>query len=333
MDRYDRQIRVKHIGPAGQEKFLHTSLLIVGCGALGTYTAEQCLRGGIKHLTLIDFDTIEESNLQRQTLFTLADAQQQRLKVTTAKERLLEIDPTAEITAVTTTFEEFLLTDHPLPDLVLDCTDNYQVRKQINDYCRQYQLPFVFAACAGTSGQLMAIDPANGPCLGCALPQLEELMAKDCDLIGVATPLIPFISSQQVILAMKILTAPDHVDWGQMLIVDVWHLSVEKFRIEKQTNCSFCREHAFTEVEPPSLKKLCGFDTFQTVLPAADFEELAAYCHHQNWTFHKNALAFQIQLETKKITIFKDGRTNFHLFNSKENLQPYLEQLLEVSKK
>lgn len=328
MDRYDRQIRVKHIGPEGQEKFLQATVLIVGCGALGTYTAEQCLRAGIKHLTLVDFDTIEESNLQRQTLFTQADAQEKWLKVTTAKARLLEIDPTAEITAVAATFEEFLLTDHLRPQLVLDCTDNYQVRKQINDYCRQYRLPFVFAACAGTSGQLMAIDPSKGPCLGCALPQLEELMAKDCDLIGVATPLIPFISSQQVILAMKILTAPQHVDWGQMLIVDVWHLSMEKFGVAKQSHCRFCSDVPAVTTSA-TVKKLCGADTYQTMLPPVDFCQLAAYCQQQQWPYQQNALAFQIQLTPQKITIFKDGRTNFHAFGSREALAPYLENLLE----
>ncbi len=123
MNRYDRQERVHQIGVVGQQKISHATIMIVGVGALGSYTAEQLVRAGVKRLVL--------TNLQRQSLFTEADANQQRLKVEAAKEHLHKINSACQITAIPAPITADLIDEYQFT-LCLDCLDNYQARDLLN---------------------------------------------------------------------------------------------------------------------------------------------------------------------------------------------------------
>ena len=322
MTRYDRQIRVGKVGLTGQEKLQDSRLLIVGCGALGTYTAEQLVRGGVGELLLVDPDTVSFTNLQRQTLFTEADAHTKRLKVAAAKDALLAINSQVTITALPMSFDELLVKDLGHLDLVLDCTDNFLVRSAINTFCLHYQLPFIFAACAGTTGQVMALHPAKGPCLNCVFPQMAELAEKSCETIGVITPLIPLVSSLQVGQAYRYLLEPESLDWQQLLVADVWQGQVQTFQITKNPACPLCAKQQ--SVALPQLKKVCGH-VFQGQLPAPI--DLAVIAHHLAAIEEKalqNKLALRVVLTKKgphlsaepqpNVTIFKTGRTLFYDF-------------------
>lgn len=330
MERYDRQIRVKKIGPCGQEKIAQVHVLIVGCGALGSYTAEQLLRMGIKKMTLLDFDYVELSNLQRQTLFTEADATNNVAKVEAAKNALTKIDSSAKIFAYKESFSDYILQEESCPDLILDCSDNYQVREEINNYCHYYKIPFVFAALAATSGQVMAINPVDAPCLGCALPQLDALIQKDCDLLGVITPLVPMISSYQVSLALKIITNPKEVIWDEMLYIDAWSYQLQNFKVKKQAHCKYCQK---TELKnaPQNfmIKKMCGQNVFSTQIPAATFFLIDHFCQKQQLPLKKNPLAARFTWDDYEFTLFPNGRLHFYGFTTSKSIQPYLDNLVK----
>lgn len=325
MDRYDRQIRVTKIGAAGQAKLQAAHVLIVGCGALGTYTAEQCVRMGIGQLTLVDSDHVELHNLQRQTLFTETDALEATPKVTAAAKALQAINRAVVINTIQASFEEFLLAELPPADLLLDCTDNYQVRQQLNDYCRHYQRPLVFAALAGTTGQVMPLRPGVDICLGCAFPNLTELAQKDCDLLGVMTPLVPLISSLQVSLALQILTAAPDLRWDQMIYVDGWSLAIQKFKVRRNPRCAYCQK-APAAAPNLTIKKLCGQQVFAVQMAPALYEKLAA-CP-EPITIRQNPLATQLTWDHYQITCFPNGRAHFYGFQDAEEVRPYAEQLV-----
>lgn len=326
MNRYDRQIRVAKIGRSGQEKLHNASVMIIGCGALGSYSAEQLLRAGIKSLILIDHDVVEETNLQRQALYTASDAKAARPKVFAAKEHLLEIDPSANIQAINAYFDQALFENFDPVDLVLDCTDNFQVRHLINEYCYHYQLPFVFAACAGTSGQVMAFHPIKGPCLACVFPEKEQ-RSEDCETIGVITPLIPFVTSVQISLAFQILTDKDFSDWQTMHVLELWPLATSSFKINKQTTCHCCSSGEQTSATF-KINKLCGDSVFQiNNLKDIKWDKLIQYCLQQGWQVQQNPLAIRIASNQQEITGFRSGRFTFYGFESAESVQHFVTQL------
>ncbi|HLQ40419.1 MAG TPA: HesA/MoeB/ThiF family protein [Tetragenococcus sp.] len=314
MNRYDRQIRVDQIGAAGQEEIKQAVLLIIGCGALGTYTAEQLIRTGVQHIILVDNDIVEESNLQRQTLFTEQDARKKRPKVLAAKEKLLKINSKATIEIYQERFDQALFHTFPKLDLVLDCTDNYLARRLINDYCLAYQLPFVFASCAATSGQVMALFPAEKPCLSCVFPKLSQLEQKGCDTVGVITPLIPLISSIQVSLALQYLVKDQRLDFQKLYMIEAWPLQVSSFRVNKRESCPICgskKKNHSTE-----LTETCGH-VFQTTFHLS-LDQLAEFCTRKNLTYQQNPIALKLQYKNFEITFFKNGHTLFYGFTKEQ---------------
>ena len=159
-DRYSRQIRFKPIGQKGQDKIEQKHVLIMGIGALGTASAEALVRAGIGKLTIVDRDYVEYSNLQRQQLFSEEDVRQRLPKAIAAKKRLTDINSTVNIKAVvmdaTSTSLPSLLTD---VDLVIDATDNFDIRLVLNDLMQKYNTPWIYGSCIGSTGMSYTILP------------------------------------------------------------------------------------------------------------------------------------------------------------------------------
>lgn len=330
MNRYDRQIRVSKIGQTGQDKITQATILIVGCGALGTYAAEQLVRAGIKHLFLIDPDTVELSNLQRQTLFTTADAEKKRPKVIAAAEQLQQINPAVEVTTQQAYFDHGIFEQFQMVDLVLDCTDNFLVRSFINDFCLHYKKPFIFASCGGTSGQVMALQPSKGPCLNCVFPNLTELEGQSCETLGVITPLISMISSIQISLAFQLIVEPKLIDWHTMHVIEAWPFHTYQFKISKNIDCPVCSKHKLPiETQTVSLKKACG-NIFQANFSNIDLQLLEKYAQKENLTYKKNNLAIQIKLNQNNMTSFKNGRMLFYGYHDLTEVTPVFEKFKKI---
>ena len=308
MNRYDRQIRLPQVGKQGQERLRQSTVLIVGCGATGTYTAEQLVRAGLGRIILVDDDVIELSNLQRQALFSEADLGQKKVEV--AGQKLKQINSELEITLYSKNFRELIFDETARPDLLLDCTDNFLARELINNYCRQLRIPFILATAAGTTGQVMAIQPEIGPCLNCVYPDLTEL-EKNCETIGVVTPLIPMISSLQVSLALKVLINPDFKDWSTLLVLDIWSAEIHKFEIPK--HCHFCKNGKTVKKQ---LEKVCG-GVYQVILADFQIDEFEKFCLKKNWSLQKNKLASR----TTDITAFSNGRILFYSDKAEKQFQ------------
>lgn len=332
MNRFDRQIRVKQIGQKGQKILASRSVMIVGCGALGTYTSEQLIRAGIQELILIDPDQIEETNLQRQTLFTEKDAQKRAYKVEAAKEKLLAIRSDAVIHVYPELLEHAMCRRLPTAQLILDCTDNFHARQMINNYAIAQHLPFVFASCAGVSGQVMAISSDLGPCLSCVFPNIERLAEKSCDLLGVSTPIVPMVSSLQVSLAMKILIAPETVDWERFYTIDQWNCTIDSFKISKNPRCPACHTTSAAKKqansEEPTIVKLCGEQVYQLILNNYSITEIEKICQKQNLRYQKSELAIQCKIKDYSLTFFKNGKIHCFDFPSKEEAKQTVQKLI-----
>lgn len=330
MNRYDRQERVQQIGPAGQSRINAATILIVGCGALGSYAAAQLARAGVGHLILVDPDTVSITNLQRQALFTEADAENKVLKVEAVKRHLQAINSQVAVTAIPAPFAADMVNDYQF-DLALDCLDNYGARDLLNRLALANDFDYLFASCAGTYGNVMAISPRHHPCLNCLFPHLDRLAQADCDLIGVNTALIPLVAGMQVSIALHYLVDRKTVDFNHLLTVDNWSMMTSKIKISKVADCPSCRRPNTaaqkiknTEKEA-GLKMLCGEDAFYVKL--ADHVSLSTWgkkLAQQGALQGASPLFIHFVWDGRPVSLFKNGKLIMYQLPDSEQAQKQL---------
>src|SRR5213593_3112736 len=208
LERYSRQMRFYGVGEEGQRRLLDSHVTLCGCGALGTVLANALVRGGVGHLRLIDRDFIETNNLQRQVLFDEHDVAENLPKAEAAARKLSAINSSVYIEPVVTDIDRTNIVDLVRgSDLILDGTDNVEIRYLINDVAVKLGTPWVYGGCIGSHGQTMTIVPGETPCLRCvfeAAPAPGE--AGTCETAGVLGPIVNVIASLQATEAIKILT-------------------------------------------------------------------------------------------------------------------------------
>src|SRR5438128_8704355 len=208
LERYSRQMRFAGMGEAGQRKLLASHVTLCGCGALGTVLANALVRGGVGHLRLVDRDFIETSNLQRQVLFDEHDVAENLPKAEAAARKLAAINSSVYVEPVVADIDRTNIVElcHDA-DLILDGTDNFEVRYLINDVAVKLNKAWVYGGCIGSHGQTMTILPGQTPCLRCvfeAAPAPGE--AATCETAGVLSPIVNIVASFQAAEAFKILT-------------------------------------------------------------------------------------------------------------------------------
>src|SRR6201997_3122134 len=208
LERYSRQMRFPGVGEAGQRRLLDSHVTLCGCGALGTVLANVLVRAGVGHLRLIDRDFIEMSNLQRQVLFDEHDVSENLPKAEAAARKLGAINSSVHVEPVVTDIDRTNILDLVKDaDLILDGTDNFEIRYLINDVAVKLGKPWVYGGVIGSYGQTMTILPGDTPCLRCvfeAAPAPGE--AATCDTAGVLGPIVNVIASMQAMEAIKILS-------------------------------------------------------------------------------------------------------------------------------
>ena len=235
-ERYSRQILFREIGREGQEKLLASRVLIVGCGALGASHAEMLSRAGVGKLRIVDRDFVEFTNLQRQTLFKEEDAEQRLPKAAAAKKRIAEINTEVaveEIVAdVNNSNVESLIKDC---DLVIDGTDNFQVRYLVNDACVKNGKTWIYGAAVSSYGTTMTIIPGETPCLRCIFEDMPDAgTSPTCDTAGVIMPIIASISAVQVTEAIKLLVGDIDSLHGSLMQFDIWANDWHRIKLERQ---------------------------------------------------------------------------------------------------
>lgn len=239
MLRYNRQIILKSVDFDGQEKLKASRVLIVGLGGLGCAASQYLASAGIGHLTLVDFDTVSLSNLQRQILHT--DATIGQAKVESAKARLEAINPNIEIQVLNQKCNDEQWAELIANvDLVLDCTDNVDVRNQLNLQCFKQKRPLVSGSAIRFEGQVSVFSyQENEPCYQC-LSQLFGDGTLSCVEAGVIAPIVGIVGCIQALEAIKVLLNIGKTLSGKLLMIDGLHFSVREMALPKQKNCTVC---------------------------------------------------------------------------------------------
>ena len=295
--RYSRQILLQEIGKEGQVILQNKKVAIVGIGALGTVAAELLARAGVGSLILIDRDVVEQSNLQRQTLFDEKDIGKN--KAAAAEKRIKKIN--SEITVESLTIHLNPQNSDSLQDadLILDCTDNLQTRFLINDYCRKEKKPWIYAAAIKTSGYVMPVLP-DGPCLQCFLSESSQ---ETCDTVGVLNTITVSIASLQATVALKMLLGKET---GSILYhYDIWNQNFKRLNIKKKENCPTC-SGIFSHLEKKETSKyirFCSTGKYQVLGPKVDLQEIKARWEKISIVAEDNS-----SLQFQNIVLFKDGR-------------------------
>ncbi len=237
--RYNRQIVLRGFDFDGQEKLKASHALIVGLGGLGCAAAQYLAAAGIGTLTLLDFDTVSLSNLQRQTLHS--DTRIGMKKVASAAIALAAINPHVALHQV-----DRRLDAEPLGkliagcDVVLDCTDNVETRNQLNQACFGLKKPLVSGAAIRMEGQISVFTyQQDEPCYRC-LSRLFGEQALSCVEAGVMAPLVGTIGSMQALEVIKLLSHFGAVKTGRLLMFDAMTLQFREMKLPKNPRCEVC---------------------------------------------------------------------------------------------
>ena len=238
--RYNRQIVLRGFDFDGQEKLKAASALVVGLGGLGCAASPYLASAGVGKLTLLDFDTVSLSNLQRQVLH--GEAQIGMPKVESARQRLAQINPLIALHTVNAQLDEAaldaLVAQH---QVVLDCSDNVATREQLNRLCWRRRIPLVSGAAIRMEGQLSVFSwqGEKMPCYRC----ISRLFGSDtlsCVEAGVMAPLVGVIGSLQAMEAIRLLTHYGASADGKLLLYDAMTLQFREMRVAKDPACEVC---------------------------------------------------------------------------------------------
>ena len=238
--RYSRHILLPEIDVSGQEKLLAAHVAIIGIGGLGSPVALYLASSGIGKLSLIDFDSVDLSNLQRQIIHDTDHLG--TTKVSSAQGKLAALNPGTSVQVYAEKLSDIEISALIKEvDAVVDCTDNFATRLTINQACVQHQVPLISGAAIRMEGQLMVYDPsiANAPCYACLYQNTAELDL-NCATTGVAAPLVGIIGSMQAMETLKILVGFGEPATGSLLIFDAANTQWQRFRVTRRADCPAC---------------------------------------------------------------------------------------------
>ena len=273
--RYQKQMLFHGIGPEGQQRISNSRVLLVGCGALGCVLADSMVRAGVGHVRIVDRDFVELTNLQRQSLYDEQDVAEHIPKAIAAERRLRRVNSQIEIQAIVADVDFSNLDELARgTSLILDGTDNFEIRYLINDVSLETGIPWIFTGCTGSSGQVMPVFPGQSPCLRCLMPfPPPPGTTETCDTAGVLGPAIGMLASFQAAIALKILAGHRDQVEQRLTIIDAWngafrHVDVSHLR--NSTACPAChnRERLWRNGNQRAASTvLCGRNSVQITPP------------------------------------------------------------------
>jgi molybdopterin/thiamine biosynthesis adenylyltransferase len=239
--RYSRHILLDEIGIEGQAQILGSHALIVGAGGLGSPVALYLGSAGVGHITVVDHDTVDMTNLQRQIAHTMARVGQP--KVLSAQTAIGAINPEVQVTPIVARADAALLDNLVAQaDVVLDCCDNFVTRHTINAACVKHCKPLVSGAAIRFDGQVCVYDPRDdgSPCYACVFPPDTSFEETRCATMGVFAPLVGIIGAMQASEALKLLSGAGRPLTGRLLMLDGRAMEFTEVHIGRQAGCTVC---------------------------------------------------------------------------------------------
>lgn len=336
-ERYSRQILFSPIGKTGQERISRKHVLIIGAGALGSGNADTLTRAGVGRLTIVDRDYVEESNLQRQQLYTEEDVAQKLPKAAAAKKRLNEVNSRVEIDAIIADATPDKLAELVAGvDLIIDATDNFETRLAINDISQKYGIPWIYGACVSSFGMSFSIIPGKTPCLNCLLQTLP-LQGLTCDTAGIIAPAAQMVIAHQTAEALKILAEDWEAVRTSFVSFDVWRNEYASIKMAKAKNegCLSCgKDRTYPFLDSGNIMRtsiLCGRDTVQIRPPRSgeiSLKELGGQLAALGYTIKGNPYLLSVETGKERIVIFRDGRALIHGTNDIAHARSIYQRLL-----
>jgi adenylyltransferase/sulfurtransferase len=249
---YSRQIMLEDVGYSGQVKLSKSTVCIIGLGGLGSTIATQLATMGVGHLVLVDFDVVEESNLQRQHLYNFDVIGFP--KVEACVERLQQLNPYIKLQPVPVAFaennSEAILSG---VDVVVDGLDNMQARYLINRACVRLGIPYIFGSAISTFGNVSTIIPQKTPCLECFYGNLDDENLPNCSTIGIHPSVLGIIASIEVAETIKVLLGNQPSLQNKLLYCDVSSMRFEEIMIARVRTCPICGGES--DAKPMQLKR------------------------------------------------------------------------------
>ncbi len=239
--RYSRHILLDEIGIEGQRRLLDSHALVIGAGGLGSPVALYLGTAGVGRITIVDHDTVDVTNLQRQIAHTLARVG--RPKAESARDTVAAINPDVQVTPLVERADAARLDDLVRDaDVVIDCSDNFATRHAINAACVAYRKPLVSGAAIGFDGQVSVYDlrDPQAPCYACLFPPEAMFEEVQCATMGVFAPLVGVIGSVQAAEALKLLMGIGDSLAGRLQMLDARAMEWTEVRMQRSAGCAVC---------------------------------------------------------------------------------------------
>ncbi|GMV47346.1 MAG: thiazole biosynthesis adenylyltransferase ThiF [Pseudomonadota bacterium] len=248
--RYSRHLLLGEIGIEGQQRLLGARALVVGAGGLGSPAAMYLGAAGVGRIDLVDDDTVDATNLQRQIAHDLS-----RLglpKADSLRTRIAALNPDVQLRSFVRRADAALLDElAAAADVVLDCSDNYATRQQINAACVRRRRALVAGAALGFAGQISVYDlrSAAGPCYACVFAPDAQVQEAACATMGVFAPLVGIVGTLQAAEALKLLAGIGEPLAGRLLMLDARTMRWDEVRLARRPGCTVCGGTRTSEAE------------------------------------------------------------------------------------
>jgi adenylyltransferase/sulfurtransferase len=318
LERYSRQVLFKEIGEEGQRAIGRSRVLVVGLGALGSISSDMLVRAGVGFLRVVDRDYVDETNLQRQSLYDEGDLDCPKAVAGAEKLRRInrEVKVEGRVEDLNPENAEELA---GAVDLIVDGTDNFETRFLLNDAAVKTETPWIYAACVGSYGMSFVVRPGTSPCLRCLMEEGPPPgTTPTCDTAGVIAPVAHAVAAWQVAEALKLLAGREDQLLESVISLDVWRGTYERFRPlapRKECPASGRRDYEYLSGKLGSrAATLCGRNAVQVrpqTKEAPALEELASRLRALG-SVKVNSHLLRFKIDDKELVIFADGRAIIH---------------------
>jgi adenylyltransferase/sulfurtransferase len=256
--RYSRHLIIPDVAMAGQQRMMNAKVLCVGAGGLGSPSLMYLAAAGIGTLGIVEYDTVDESNLQRQIIHGQSDIG--KSKAQSAKEKIAEINPYVNVITHETRLDNSNVMEiFSQYDIIVDGTDNFATRYLVNDACVLLKKPYVWGSIYRFDGQASVFWAEYGPCYRCLYPEPPPPgMVPSCAEGGVLGVLCATIGSIQTTEAIKVLTGVGEPLIGSLMVYDALDMSFRKIKVRKDPNCPLCSQNPTQTALLPDYEAFCG---------------------------------------------------------------------------